>query len=267
MNQIDRHLKDLKKNKKVGLMTHVVVGYPSLPFTEKLVRTLIKAGSDFLELQIPFSDPVADGPAIMQACDSALKNRVRTRDALYLMEKISKKAAIPLLFMAYYNSIFRYGVKKFCHDAQNSGASGLIVPDIPPEEEPREHFIEIAEENNLYPIRIVSPASTEARLKKNSQISKGFVYCVSRFGTTGKQGKLSKELMVYLTLVRKHTSLPLALGFGIHKPEQVKKLKNLSDIIVVGSGIVSLLNKKRMGEKLESKIHRYVNRLKQAMSK
>lgn len=264
MHPIDRQIKKLKKKNTCGLMTHLVIGYPTLTISEKLIYFLEAAGSDFIELQIPFSDPVADGPIIMQACEKALDNGIGVKDCLVFLEKVAKKTSVPLLFMAYYNSILRYGVKKFCQAAQYAGASGLIVPDLPPEEERFEHFMEIAQKNNLYPIRVISPASTRERLKKNAQIAKGFVYCVSHYGTTGKYGRLPK-IEAYLKRVRQLINLPLALGFGIHKPVQIKKLKHQSDILVVGSGIIATLSKKKSLEKPEKKVYQYVKRLKKAI--
>src|SRR5258708_193254 len=140
MNLIDQKLQEIKRNKKIGLMTHVVVGYPSLEETVSIVKTMADAGVDFIELQIPFSDPLADGPTIMQACEKALENGTRVKDAFAVMRQLSREVGIRLLFMTYYNIVFRYGVEKFCKDAKDAGAAGLIVPDMPIDEEAEEHF-------------------------------------------------------------------------------------------------------------------------------
>lgn len=161
MNRIDQKLEQIKKEKKMGLMTHVVVGYPSLDETVAVVRAMADSGADFVELQIPFSDPLADGSTIMQACEKSLVNGTKVKDAFLIMKKLSMEVQIPLLFMSYYNIVFRYGVKNFCRDAMESGASGLIVPDMPLEEEEQEHFYAFARKYNLHTIQVVTPASTK----------------------------------------------------------------------------------------------------------
>src|SRR6185437_11988552 len=152
MNKIDQKLTELKKKKRIGLMTHVVVGYPSVEETVMLVRAMAESGVDFVELQIPFSDPLADGPTIMQACEESLNRGTKVKDAFDVMRKLSKEVSIPLLFMSYYNIVFRYGVQKFCRDAKKAGASGLIVPDMPIDEEVHEHFYAFA---NKFGLRII----------------------------------------------------------------------------------------------------------------
>src|SRR5258708_6284881 len=127
MNLIDQKLQEIKRNKKIGLMTHVVVGYPSLEETVSIVKTMADAGVDFVELQIPFSDPLADGPTIMRACEESLENGTKVKDAFSIMKQLSAEVSVPFLFMSYYNIVFRYGVDRFCRDAKTAGASGLIV--------------------------------------------------------------------------------------------------------------------------------------------
>ena len=167
MNSIDQKLQQIRNEKRLGLMTHVVVGYPTLPETEKIVELMVKTGVDMVELQIPFSDPLADGPTIMKACEKSLENGTKVKDAFGLASRLTKKISIPLLFMAYFNNVFQYSTKKFCQDAKKAGISGLIVPDIPLEEEEKEHFTAYCEEFGLHAIRVISPASTDERLKKN----------------------------------------------------------------------------------------------------
>ena len=149
MNLIDKQLEKIKKEKRLGLMTHVVIGYPSLETTESLVKTMEEAGVDFIELQIPFSDPLADGPTIMRACEKALENGIKVKDSFEVAKELSSGIKIPLLFMAYFNTVFRYGVEKFCKDAKNVGISGLIVPDLPIEEEKCEHFMKYCKKYDL----------------------------------------------------------------------------------------------------------------------
>jgi len=219
-------------------MTHVVAGYPSLEETEELVLLMEKAGVDFIEIQIPFSDPIADGPTIMKANDKALENKVTIEDVLSLMQRLTKKVEIPLLFMGYYNSIFHYGVEKFCKKAKKVGAQGLIIPDIPLDEETHEHFVRYSNENNLCNIRVLSPTSTDTRITANIKIAKGFVYCTAISGTTGTRSQLDPQTSKFLQKMRKSTNLPLAVGFGISSPEHIKALIGFADIAVVGSAVI-----------------------------
>lgn len=244
MNKIDKQIEKIKNENRIGLMTHVVVGYPSIDETEKIIETLIKAGSDFIEMQIPFSDPIADGTTIMAASEQAIRNRSNVNKAFEMMQKVSKNTSIPLLFMSYYNIIFNYGVEKFCKKASQVGASGLIIPDIPPEEERYEKYLSYALKYNLYPIRVISPASSEARLKINAKVGKGFVYCISRYGITGANSSLDPKLGNYLKKIKNYFKIPLAVGFGISKKEHVRMLKSSADIAVVGSAVIDFINKK-----------------------
>ena len=250
MNKILTQLEKIKKSGQIGLMTHVIVGFPTLQKTKELVLALAKGGSDFIELQIPFSDPIADGPTIMKASDIALRNGTTTHDAMQLMKEISTAVEIPILFMCYYNTVYKYGVETFCKDAAAHGAAGLIIPDIPPEEEQYEHIIEIVKKYNLILIRVISPASSLQRLQKNAKYAEGFVYCVSRFGVTGNSGGLDPRLCDYLERVAETFNIPRAVGFGIAARTQVKALKNNAEIAVVGSAIVEkvLLNPKSFSE-------------------
>lgn len=250
MNNLDTKLKELKQTGKLGLMTHVVVGYPSLEETVSLVKTMAENGADIIELQIPFSDPLADGPTIMKACEEALANGTKVKDAFRVMKELSDAVETPLLFMAYYNTVFNYGVEKFCAAAQKAGASGLIVPDMPLDEESEEHFFANCKKYNLHHIQVISPASTPERLKKNAKVANGFVYVTARQGTTGAKDALDSGLSDVLKKVRTSMKLPLAVGFGISKKEHLKMLKGHADIAVIGSAIIDVI---RTSEKHERK--------------
>lgn len=243
MNKLEKRLNKLKIEKKLGLMTHVVVGYPSINITYKLVKLMVKEGADIIELQIPFSDPLADGPTIMKACEESLRKGTKVKDSFLLMEKSSKEINIPLLFMAYYNTVFKYGTEKFCRDAKKAGASGLIVPDCPIEEENNEHLIKYCLKYGLANIRVISPASTNERLIKNAKVACGFIYATARQGITGVGKSLNPEIVSYLNNLKKYFKLPIAVGFGISKKEDLKLIKPYADIAVVGSAIIDVVNK------------------------
>lgn len=236
MNAIDIKLEELEKNHQLGLMAHAVVGYPTVDKSVEIIKALIGTGVDFLELQIPFSDPVADGETIMKACEVALKNGMNADKVFEMVGKLDTE--IPILLMAYYNTVFRYGIDKFCKKASQLGVAGLIVPDIPLEEEKSEKFISFCLKYGLYPIRVVSPSSSAERLKINSKFARGFVYCISHFGITGSQAIVDRELFAYLKKVKQLMKLPVAVGFGIERKEQVTKLKGVADIAIVGSAII-----------------------------
>lgn len=245
MNKIDEKLKELELNKKLGLMTHLVVGYPTLEDTVKLAKIMTENGADFIELQIPFSDPLADGPTIMRACEKSLLAGTKVKDAFKTMKTLSSRLSIPLIFMAYFNTVFKYGVEKFCQDAKSAGASGLIVPDMPIDEEGEEHFYSFCQKYNLYNIQVISPISTDERLKKNAKVTRGFVYATAHQGITGTKNQLDPAISSYLKKVRKFFNLPIAVGFGISKKEHLKQLAPIADIAVIGSAIIDIISKSK----------------------
>src|SRR3989338_11360942 len=231
-----------KMNQKIKLMTHVVVGHPSIKVTEELILLMDKVEVDFIELQIPFSDPLADGPTIMKACEESLKKGTKVADAFSLASRLNKKVKTPLLFMAYFNIVYQYGIEKFCKDSQEAGIKGLIVPDFPLEEESTEHFNQCLEKYGLLNIKVLSPASTEERINMNAEVGTGFVYCTARQGISGTQKGFDPKVINYLKTVRKYFNIPIALGFGISKKEHVQQMEGLADIAVVGSAILDIIN-------------------------
>ena len=247
MNNLQRALQELinKPQKKPALMTHVVLGYPSLRESIELVKEQVKAGAQFVELQIPFSDPMADGPTIMNACQAALAGGVKVRDCFFAAQKLASSVPVPLLFMTYFNIVHHYkgGTKAFCRDSQAVGISGIIVPDISIDDEV-ERYWDLALRHKLSPIPIASPVTPLKRLKKMAPLAKqGFVYCQSTTSTTGAKDKLPQGLTRYLDRVRSNVKSPLAVGFGISKPEHIEFLKNHTDIAIVGSACLNIFNK------------------------
>jgi len=237
-NKIDAKLEELRAAGRKGLMTHVVVGYPSLEETISLATTMAHEGADFIELQIPFSDPLADGPTIQAACRMSLAGGTRVRDAFSVAALLAGSVDVPLLFMAYCNTVYKYGVERFCKDARSAGICGLIVPDIPLEAARHEGFLEACKANNLHHIVTLAPSSTQERLIKNAAVATGFVYCMSREGVTGIQGDTGRDLRSYLESVAGAIPVPLVVGFGISNRERLKAVQPYCDIAVVGSALI-----------------------------
>jgi tryptophan synthase alpha subunit len=252
MNKINLQNNLIKKQNRLGIMTHIIIGYPSLDESLKTAILMSRLGVDFIELQIPFSDPMADGPTIMRANKAALDNGIRVKDCFRAMARLSEQVSIPLIFMGYFNTIHSYGADKFCREAKNAGASGLIFPDMPLEEERAERYIANAEKNNLISVRLLSPASTRERMKKNAQVAEGFLYYIGRQGTTGVRAELDSKLNSHLKEIRKYFKIPIAVGFGISKIEHIRALKGKADIAVIGSACLNAYDSAPKGRGLRA---------------
>ncbi|MEG2354041.1 MAG: tryptophan synthase subunit alpha [Clostridium sp.] len=244
MNRIDNVFNHIKRNSKKALVPFVTCGDLSIEDTAELVLDMDKVGADIVEIGIPFSDPLADGEVIQESYSRALKNGTKLKDVFKCVELIRNSSQIPLVFMAYYNIIFCYGIDKFLKMANDKGVDGLIVPDIPLEE--RKDLAEKCEKNHIYLIPLVAPTSKE-RIGSIVEKSKGFVYCVATNGTTGERSTVSKNIKEYLNLVKSYTDNPMLLGFGISSRETVREVKNYCDGVIVGSAIVRRMSKGKEG--------------------
>ena len=229
-----------KKEKDILLMAHVVVGYPSIEESYELVQTIVEAGVDLMELQIPFSEPIADGPVILQANQAALADSVKVDDCFRFARKVTAAFDIPFLFMTYYNIVYKRGEERFFAEAREAGIRGAIVPDLPPEE--GESYLAAAAANNIDPILILSPTSSSQRINYLARFGRGFFYCVARKGVTGADTDFSSEMTGFLDRCRGATQLPLALGFGVSSKEDVLFLEGKAEIAVVGSQALRVLN-------------------------
>jgi tryptophan synthase alpha chain len=247
-NRIDERLDTLAAGRRKGLMTHVVVGYPSLASTGALILAMDEAGADFVELQIPFSDPLADGPTIQSACEAAIERGIRVRDAFTIAAETAASAQAPLLFMAYANTVYRYGTEAFCRDAAGVGISGLIVPDLPAEAAQHEDYLDACRRHGLHTIVTLAPTSTDERMAKNATVASGFVYCMSRRGVTGTQLGLAPDIQAYLERARRHLAVPMAVGFGISDRARLEQVLPYCDIATVGSALIDLLAETEPGD-------------------
>jgi tryptophan synthase alpha chain len=220
-------------------MSHIVVGYPDFDQALRLVEQMVKAGVDLMELQIPFSEPIADGPVILHANQQALAGGSTVERCLEFAETVSSRFEIPFLVMTYYNILFKFGVERFVERLAGAGLRGAIVPDLPPEE--AGDYLRAMSAYALDPVFIFSPNSSEKRLARIAQDARGFVYCVARKGVTGADTRFSEELGAYLARCRHATELPLALGFGVKDKADIDFLSDKVDIAVVGTQTLRVL--------------------------
>jgi tryptophan synthase alpha chain len=229
---LEAEIRKRMAERKVLLMTHIVLGYPSMDDSLRLVEQMVEAGVDLMELQIPFSEPIADGPVILHANQKALAAGATVERCFEMANRMCREFPIPFVFMSYYNIAWKRGVERFARDTREAGLRGAIIPDLPPEE--GQPLLAAFEREALDPIFIFSPNTSDARLRQIAAHSRGFVYCVARKGVTGARTEFA-GLGEYLTRCRNATKLPLALGFGVKSREDVAAVSGMVDIAVVGS--------------------------------
>lgn len=228
------------QQKRILLMTHIVIGYPSFAESLRLVDIMIEAGVDLMELQIPFSEPIADGPVIAHANQQSLSAGSSVARCFEFAKHVTAKHSAPFLFMSYCNILFRRGTKRFVHEMGEVGVRGAIIPDLPPEE--ANEYISVTKQHGIAPIFIFSPTTSPERLTKIASVASGFVYCVARQGVTGQQTQFASDLESYLERCRAATALPLALGFGVRNRQDVAFLEGKVEIAVVGSETLRIID-------------------------
>ncbi|MFH1905488.1 MAG: tryptophan synthase subunit alpha [bacterium] len=259
MNKIEKVFLNLSRTNTAAFIPFITAGDPSIAITEKLVFAFKKAGADIIELGVPFSDPLADGPTIQQASERALKNGVSLRIVITLVRNIRKKSSIPIILMGYYNPIFRYGIDNFVKDSIKAGIDGVIVPDLPPEE--AFPIYNKTKNSSLAIILLAAPTSTDDRIKHIARMTEGFIYYVSLTGVTGARGMLSKTIKQNVLRIKKLTSKPVSVGFGISTPEQAKEVASYADGVIIGSAIVKLIEQNLNKPNLLSEITSYVKQM------
>lgn len=237
---LEKNMRSRMGKNNILLMTHIVLGYPSFATNRQVIDQMVAGGVDCIEMQIPFSEPMADGPVILKANQDSLALGTTVEACMAFGAEMTALHDIPFLFMTYYNIIFKYGEEKFFKDCQSCGIQGLIVPDLPPEM--GEHFFQLARRYEVAPILIFAPTSTDARMAELKRSSAGFIYCVARRGVTGKQSEFDDDFTAYLSRCRAATSLPIAVGFGIRSREDVAALTGKADIAVIGSETIRLVD-------------------------
>jgi tryptophan synthase alpha chain len=232
-NRIDRLFADRSRKRFIPFIT---IGDPSLETSFRLVRALVEAGADLIELGVPYSDPLADGPTIQRASQRALANGITIANALEFVSRLRASGiAIPLVLFSYYNPVLQIGVGRFFAELAASGADGIVIPDLPVEE--NGPAAEAAKQHGVHLISLVAPTS-DARIQQIGRQASGFLYCVSSLGVTGARASLREDLADFLQRVKASTGVPTAVGFGISTPEQVKQVAPHTDGVIVGSAIV-----------------------------
>lgn len=238
MNRIETKFTSLRQEGRAALMPYLPLGYPTPEVSRELIRVVEDAGADLIELGIPFSDPLADGPVIQHATQVALQNGMTVAECLQLVRDVRAAAvSIPLVLMGYYNPIFRYGVERFARDAGTAGADGLIVPDLPPEE--ADELTRACEAASLALVFLAAPTSTEERLRKIADATRGFLYLVSLTGVTGIREAMPPELGAFVRRARALTDKPLCVGFGVSNAATARQVGEIADGVIVGSALVS----------------------------
>jgi len=237
--ELESYLQKKLKEKDILLMTHIVLGYPSFKESFQIIEEMVAAGVDIMELQIPFSEPIADGPVILRANQKALENGATVQDCLAMAQKAAETFDIPFLIMTYYNILYKYGVPEFTAKMASSSIAGAIIPDLPPEE--GSAYLTFMEKSKLAPIIIFSPTTTSDRMQYLADFAKGFIYCIARKGVTGEKTTFSNKLSDYLSGCHNVTSLPIAVGFGIKDRQDIQFLKGKAEIAVIGSQTIRIM--------------------------
>jgi len=263
--KIEKVLRQLKDCGEKALIIYITAGDPNLEVTEELVCSIAEAGADVVELGIPFSDPLADGPTIQQASQRALNGKVTISKILNTIEKIRKKSSVPIALMTYYNPIFHYGLDRFVADSKAVGVDGLIVPDLPLEES--RELRDITEGSGVELVSFITPTSAPGRINVISKVAQGFIYCVSVTGVTGTRENLSLDVAEMIRKIRSYTNIPLAIGFGISNPEQAKEATKYADAVIVGSAVVKIIeNYQNDLSVLLGQVRSFVKSLKEAIT-
>lgn len=246
-------------NNKKAFIPFITCGDPDLDTTKEIIKELEKNGADLIELGIPFSDPTAEGPVIMEANIRALKNKITTDHVFDMVAEINKEVSIPLVFMTYANVVYSYGIDRFFERCKETGICGIILPDVPFEE--KAEFEDAASEYSVEFVSMVAPTS-EDRIDMISSDAKGFIYIVSSLGVTGTRKELNGNIKSLVERVRKNTDVPCAVGFGISTPEQAAEMANISDGAIVGSAIVRVIAE--YGKDAPKQVGKFVKEMKEA---
>ena len=263
MSRIAKKFDELKRKYDKALITFITAGDPDLAATEDCILEMARCGADIIELGVPFSDPMADGPTIQMSSERALASGTTLPGILAMVKTVRKRCDIPIVLMGYFNQVFRYGIARFAKDAATSGVDGVLIVDLPPEE-----AVEFKNATSLAGIELISlltPTSDEKRIRKVLKFGGGFIYYVSVTGVTGERSAIANSLFARVSEIRGLSSLPVAVGFGISDSDQVAMVARVADGVVVGSAIVKLFEK-FSGDQLISELGKKIVELKKGTS-
>ena len=265
MTRLRRAIHDIRSRGRAALIPYLTAGDPSIQETLGLAEAAARGGADFLELGIPFSDPLADGPVIQRAAARALEAGTRVEDALSCAAEIHRRSGLGVIFMTYLNPVLAFGWESFARRAAEAGALGIILTDVPAEEAPP--FLDEARALDLATIFLVAPTSNERRIRGTCAVTTGFVYCVSRLGITGERDALSQAFRPVMETVRAVSDLPVGLGFGISSPDQARAAGELADAVIVGSALVRVVENAKSPEARARDLEAAVRGLREALGK
>jgi tryptophan synthase alpha chain len=263
MSRLIQRLATLKSSNSKALVTFITAGDPDLATTEEMIHLLEESGADIIELGVPFSDPMADGPTIQLSSERALSAGTTLTAILETVRNVRRSSNIPIILMGYLNPIHAYGYERFSHDAAQAGVDGVLLVDMPPEE--ADGFLTAANAYGLDVIFLLTPTSDASRIETVNRLGRGFIYYVTVTGVTGARQEISDSLAGELAEIRKAVTLPIMAGFGISTPEQAASVATMADGIVVGSAIVKLFQK-HSGIELRQELKGFVQALKRAIS-
>ncbi len=261
--RIETRFRELRERGAKGLVIYLTAGDPSLEGTGKLLAAVDRGGADVIELGVPFSDPLADGPVIQRASERGLKSGATLARILERLPKWRDGLQAPVILFTYYNPVLQYGLERFARDAARAGAAGALIVDLTPEE--AESYIAAMRAQSLDTVFLAAPTSTDERLERFAPLSTGFLYLISRPGTTGERSEISRELGPLIRRARRHTELPLAVGFGVSNPDQVRAVTKDADAAVVGSALVRAIEDRYAAEGPNA-IERFVRWLREGSS-
>ena len=259
MRVIEKRFSELNFHGHKAFIAYITAGDPSIESTIRLVKEFESNGVDIIELGIPFSDPIADGPVNQEAAIRALKNNINLGQIFDALRTIRKESQIPIIFFSYLNSILSYGMERFVNDAKDAGLNGALILDLPPEE--AGDYKRLMDERDLDTIFLVSPITPPERIEIITRYASGFVYYVSQMGVTGERERISKSIASRVKEIQGHTNIPVAVGFGVSTPEQVREISKYADGVIVGSSIVKKIGEKGTQPGFEKEIGRYVKTL------
>ncbi len=262
MSRIENLFKSLKEKNETAFIPYITAGDPDFAVTEQLLKCLVDNGADLIELGVPFSDPMADGPTIQVASQRALENPFSIDAILDQVRKVREYSDIPIILFGYYNPFYQYGLEKLAQNVKQSGADGFLIVDMPPEE--AGEMKAAADAQGLDIIFLLAPTSTDRRMQLIAENASGFVYFVSVTGVTGARDSLAESLEPYVERIRTFSNLPVGIGFGVSKPEHVREISGYADAVIVGSAIIKVAEKHFGKPDLQDAVGAFVRELKDA---